>query len=122
MQSLKPDRRNAAVAHAENHADPVVREAIRALQDENAILRDVIAEDRPQALTPDRRRFIGRLLATFILVGGLIVSTAWATKSRSRAAFREGFEQGMSAGALGAPLTPPVLPTPPTPPTPPSPP
>jgi hypothetical protein len=102
MHPLTPDRRGEAVAYAERHSDPLVRDAIRALQEENAVLREVIAEDQPGAMTPASRRFVGRIVTTLLLVAGLVVAGAIVSKGRSNRAFQEGFREGMNAGAGAA--------------------
>jgi hypothetical protein len=110
MHPLTPDRRGEAVAYAERHSDPFVREAIRALQEENAVLRDVIAEEQPAAMSYGRRRFVGRIVAVLVLAVAVIAVASMASKKRSSRAFQEGFRQGINAGAVTPPPPLPALP------------
>lgn len=109
MYPERTDHRDVAVAHAARHADPLVREAVQALLEENAVLKSVIAEDRGSAFAPRGRRVVGRTVAILLFVAGVAIGTLFIGKSRTSRAFREGFRQGINAGAVPTvPAIPPI--------------
>ena len=107
--------KDAALMHAESHSDPLVREAVRALRDENAILRDVIAESNPEPRPRPHRGYTGRILVGIALATALVVGFGVSKQSR-RQTFQAGYQSGFRDGTAavfsprGAPGILPALP------------
>jgi hypothetical protein len=91
--------RELAVAHAELHPDPLVRDAVHTLREENAMLRDLVDQEPEAVFVSTRRRSLGRAIAVLLVVIGLALSALWATSRGNVAEFRRGLKDGYRAGS-----------------------
>ena len=128
MTELEKAQHDAAVTHARAHADPLVRQAVTALEEGNAVLQMQLAQ-----VSRDRFRasiVAGRMLIAFTIAFALVTGAMWWRYGSEPASFRQGAREGFAASGateavrtaiadrasdtLAPPLTPPVKITPST--------
>jgi hypothetical protein len=98
MGNEAKERRAELITHAENHADPMVREAMRVVIQEVVVLRGLVGGKGLPALTLSRRQLLGRLLAIVVLVAGLALAVVMAMHDDNAAAFTQGIADGYRTG------------------------
>lgn len=103
MRSLSRDERETAMDLSARHADPTVRATVRALLEENAVLRTVLANEPSGG-----RRVAGRIIAALVFCIGLALGALWAKFSEPATELRRGIRDGYRAGMPVAPMTAPA--------------
>jgi hypothetical protein len=107
------------------HADDALQAALVRALEENAMLRRALEE---RSLAPSARRVVGQVVASVILVAGLIAGGLYLQRSDNgrnlrsgvQEAYMQGVRDGRAARAANLPPLAPLPPQAPTAPTPPS--
>lgn len=99
MDSHEEAKRQVTLAHATEHADPLVREVMKGLLAEHAALHLEIAENEERVLTLRGRRAVGRLVMVLMVVVNLALLGAWVGYSTNKDAadLRQGWHDGLAA-------------------------